>query len=279
MTDTRLIEREAENQVDEEYIKNDNTEMVVEFNINNSNSNTTEVEYKNLDGEWKSLCSLQKLISEDVSDIFENSNVTSSATILSELNCLQNQLQECWNQKYEMYKLSYRKNDDGSSELYIPIKTAYTDDIIVQKIYTSDDNFVAGNVEDNIKYPLYELESKDLYIENITEDNQNVYKLEQKEFDEYVDYHMNYNNRLEAKEGVIFSTIGTIGLYSIYYYVWQVYSIDHAMVLFCISLAIFGLPILLPLSSIYSVFVYIIAYLKCVRFSNMNTVKTFETVK
>lgn len=155
-----------------------------------------------------------------------------------------------------MYRLSYRENNDSSSELYIPLNTEYTDDIIVQKIYTSNDKFVAEHIEDDIEYPLYELEFKDLYIKNITSDNQKVYKLENKDFSDYVDEYMNYNDTLEAKDGVIFSSIGTIVLYSILYYVWEVYSIMYFSIILAGSLTLGGLPIFLLLSALYSIFVY-----------------------
>ena len=279
MADTRLIEREAENQVDEESIEDDNTEMIAEFNINHSDSNSTEVKYKNLDGDWKSLCSLKRLIEKDISDILARFNLTSSVKIQNELSNLQTKLRKSWSKKYEMYKLSYRENNDNSSELYIPLETQYTNDIIVQQIYTNNDEFVAENVENSIEFPLYELESKDLFIKEITTENQTVYKLKERGFDEYINDYMDYNNKLKAQEGVIYTTTATIGLYSLYYAVWNVYSIEHAMILFGLSLLLYGIPILILLASIFSILAYVLAYIQSSRSSSMKTVRSFDTMK
>lgn len=55
-----------------------------------------------------------------------------------------------------------------------------TDDVSVQKIYNENEEFVANNVENN-KFPLYELKTKELYIQNIPEDGERVQVYSKKE--------------------------------------------------------------------------------------------------
>ena len=52
MVDNRLIEREAENQVNKKSIDRNSAEMISEFTIDHSDSDSKIVKYKNLDGEW-----------------------------------------------------------------------------------------------------------------------------------------------------------------------------------------------------------------------------------
>lgn len=270
MTDTRLMEREAENQIDKESIDQKDLDIMVKFNIFNKNKNSNAIiQYKNLTGEWNVLCSLPELLNIRISETMDEYNVTISKNVKSELEKLQKKLSKTWHKRQELYQLSYRKNKDGSSELYIPLDTDHTDDVVIQKVYNENDEFIAENIEDNIEFPLYDLESEELFVESVTESKQDVYRMKDKNFEDFL-----RGSKKEQQKWIFESGTATIMFYGLLAFLFQ-YNVLLALVIFGAGTLAHGLSLIIPLMFIAESISYISSYVKYRRSSAQKKFKSF----
>lgn len=258
-SDERLIERAAEVRANNSMsnVNNSNEESVVGFDIDYNKGN---IRYRNLDDERHMLFKLDELKDIDLSRTFEEYNLILTDEALSEIKKLQRKLQNSWINELESYELSYRVNEDGSSELYIPLRTEFTSDYIVQKIYNEDGDFVAENIEQDIEYPIYNIETKKLYIDNIIKSSRiKVYEKEQKSIDTIVHEKTPSNNLNELRSDLLISTITTVLLYSFLTIIYINFGIYYLLIMFVV-LCLVGLPFVLPMISIGCIYHYISIY-------------------
>lgn len=262
-SDPRLIERAAENQAQSEYedqVPSDN-ELVVEFEININYM--SQIKYKNLEGDKQKLCDLKDLIEiENISEYFGEYDLTFSEDVKNELQILQQKLQEAKDDDLELYELSYRINQDGSSEFYIPMKTEYTEDWVVRTIYNSDGEFVADNIEDTISYPIYEIESKQYYVKAISDRERiEVYSKRKQTFPEFFDSSCR-NNYEDILNDIKYSTIWTSIIYisaGLFYLLNYVALAKLTLFMFTM---VFFFSIIAPFVMVLSVIRYLIGHLK-----------------
>jgi hypothetical protein len=262
-SDPRLIERAAENQAQSEYgdqVPSDN-ELVIDFEININYM--SQIKYKNLEGDKQKLCDLEDLIEiENISEYFGEYDLTFSEDVKNELQILQQKLQEAKDDDLELYELSYRINQDGSSEFYIPMKTEYTEDWVVKTIYNSDSEFVANNIEDTISYPVYEIESKQYYVKAISERERiEVYSKRKQTFPEFINslYTQSYENLLEDIKN---STLFTALIYIPFGLFHLVNLVELANFILVVSTVFFFFSIFGPLIMITCSTRYLICYVK-----------------
>lgn len=260
-TKNRLIEREAENQVSEKDLDETDAEMVVEFDIKLMSS--VQINYRNLEGDWNELLTLRDLIDVEISDnSIEGNDVVLSDKVGNELKKLQKKVRQSYNEQLDMYQLSYKLNEDESSELYIPLETEFTDDLTVQKIYDENEEFVAQNVEDNVEFPLYELKTKELYIKYIPKNNDDRVQV-------YSKRGMTWKEIMEKitvdefrHKDPILAYVASLFIYSTIGSLYMTGSTWMAGgLLFLLSLAYLA-PFVIPLYAIISTIQYIYSYVK-----------------
>lgn len=213
-TDSRLVNEQAKIQAENmtsEPQKQD-TEMVHEFRIKNGN-----IEYQNLtDDYWNILYTdIQDLLDVDISDnVIENRNLVFADDVHKELKKLQNKLKQVYDSKIEMYQLSYKTNSDGSSELYIPLETKFTDDITICKVFDQDDEFVASNIKDS-DFPLHKLDTKPLYIDNIPKHTSRVSVYSKQEYNSFPEFYSeNTQPYAKDKKDLLKHTFSVFLIYS-----------------------------------------------------------------
>lgn len=130
-----------------------------------------KVEYLNSNDEWSKLCHLGYLVDHSIEEIIDDKDYIISSNTIEELEELQMTVRQVWDDDVNMYKIFYRQNDNGSAELYIPLDSENTDDIIVEKIYNDKNEFVAQNLEYKTDFPLHKIETIDLYTNNLNEES------------------------------------------------------------------------------------------------------------
>lgn len=260
-TKNRLIEREAQNQVSDEDISVKGEEMVVGFGIGSSSS--AQVNYRNIEDEWNELISLKDLIDVQISNnSIGDYDLVLSDKVEKELKKLQKKVRQSYNEELDMYKLSYKINKDESSELYIPLETEFTGDVSVQKIYNEKEEFVAKNVENNIEFPLYELKTKELYIQNIPEDGERVQVCSKKEMTTREIMEDITADDFNFKDPII-AYLGTLFIYSV---TGIIYTITGNLLvagsIFLLFNFVYLAPFVLPLYAIVETYHYIYSYVK-----------------
>lgn len=271
-SDPRLIERSAENQAQSEYdveVPSDN-ELVVEFEVDLGYD--VQINYKNLGGGEQKLCDIDDLIGiKNISEYFGEYGLTFSDDVESELQLLREKLQKAKDDDTGLYELSYRVNDDGSSEFYIPMETEYTEDFVVTQIYNSDGEFVAEEIEEDISYPIYKIESKQYYVKEISDRSEiQVFSRKEQTFSEYMDSlftHGYDNTKSDLKFSVFFTSL--IYISSAYFYLTG--SFATLKFILIASTGFFGFSIIMPLGLIVSVIKFTIAYI------NYNRYETYKT--
>ena len=279
-SDPRLIERAAENKAQSENqcnIPSDN-ELVVNFELDIGSKN--QINFKNLEGEKQKLCDIEDLTDiDDISEYFSEYNITFSDKVEDELQLLKTKIQKARDTDIDMYQLSYRVNSDGSSEFYIPMSTEFTDDFIVTKIYNSEGTFVAEDIEQNISYPIYEIESKKYYINEISnEDNIVVFSKKRQEFSDYMNdlYKTQYADRVrDTKYSALFTAL--IYLPTAYFYL--VSAVDLAKFMLFICTLFFFFSIIMPIGMIVGVSKHIVGYIKYKRTKYYDSEREFQIDK
>lgn len=129
------------------------------------------IEYLNSTDKWSKLCYLSDLVDNSIDEIIDDKDYIISSDTIEKLEDLQMRIRRVWDDSINMYKTFYRQNDNGSAELYIPLDTEHTDDIIVEKIYNNNNEFVAQNLECKIDFPVHKIETIDLYSNNLNEES------------------------------------------------------------------------------------------------------------
>lgn len=174
--DDSLIQRQV-NKNCSEYDQDPSVEPIVEdIKIDHKNANILYRNITDKDDQWNFFCNMNDLVHKEPSDIAQSENCIIKDDILSKIQDIKISLESFWDSDSRLYKLLYRENNDGSSELYIPIKSDKIDDIIVKKIHNSNGEFVAQNIERQLDCPIYKIETMDLYIDQLSNGGNRIYK-------------------------------------------------------------------------------------------------------
>lgn len=264
-TNSRLIEREAESRVSKKDLCNidTDTEMAIDFDIKLNSS--PQVRYQNIEGEWRNLFTIKDLIDIEISDnSIVDYDLILSDKVTNGLKKLQKKILRSYDEELDMYELSYKLNEDGSSELCIPLKTGFTDDLTIQRIYNENEEFVAQNVEENAKFPIHKLKTKKLYVKhfpNTNRDEISVYCKREMTASEI----MNDDDgpKTEPLEIITGCYLLPLGLYGA---VFSVYTLTGSTILASALFLFFCLfylaPLILPLGGVILTFGYIYSYIK-----------------
>lgn len=277
-SDHRLVEREAENKFEEKksYETNEK-EMITEFRIVHKLAES-EIEYKNLDGDWDTICKLHVLKDIDVVDYMtDDKDLILSDTVQNELEKLQKKFQNIFDYDLNMYEMSYRVNDDNSAELYLPLQTDFTEDFVIKEIYNKDGEFVAHDIENNIDFPLYELESKKFYIKKIPHSRKtiNIYTKDESSYNDIIK--SSYYSSDRSKNDFVKSSIVAIMMYVFIAILYLISGLELATVtFFMLNLLLFA-PVSLPLFSILYVYIKLRTYIKYKNSDEFTSKKAFES--
>lgn len=277
-SDHRLVEREAENNFESKKShKLDEKEMITEFRINHTYSEP-EIEYKNLDDDWDSICRLRNLKDTDIIQYMtDDKDLILSDKVQNELERLQKRFQNIFDTDLNMYELSYRVNDDDSAELYLPLQTDFTDDFVVKKIYNKDSEFVAHDIEENIDFPLYELESREFYVKTIANSKKtiNVYSKKESTYDDILED--SYLASDESRDNFIKSSIVTICIYALIGTFYLLGGFELAGLIFLTLNLVFFAPISLPIHSTIYLYINIRTYIQYKNSDNFTANEEFKT--
>lgn len=276
-TDSRLLNEQAKIQAEEiesESQKQD-TEMAHNFRIKNGN-----IEYQNLtDDYWNVLCTdIQDLLGIDISDneIENYDDLDLSDDVHTELKKLQNKIKRVYDPDTDMYQLSYKTNSDGSSELCIPIKTKFTDDITIQKIFDENDEFIANNIKD-ARFPLHKIETEPLYIDKIPKHTSQVSVYSKQENMSFKDFYSENTQPYERdKKDLMKYSFSVISVYSTLYLCFIYFNINTALSLFAILNLFYLAPFILPLFVIIHSSLFIITYIEYKFDNNLKQKREFD---
>lgn len=272
-SDPRLIERTAENKAQSEYnvkLQSDD-ELVVEFEVDLGYD--SQINYENICGGKQKLCNIDEFVDiKDISGYFAKYGLTFSDDVKSELQLLRQKLQKAKDDDTGLYELSYRVNNDGSSEFYLPMETEYTEDFVVTQIYNSEGEFVAEDIEEDISYPVYKIESKQYYLKEISERCEiQVFSKKEQTFSEYMNsYH---DTKSDLKWSMFFTSL--IYFSSAYFYLTASFATLKFIII--ASTGLFGFSIIMPLIFITSAVQFIIARINYKRFETYKTKTEFST--
>lgn len=275
-TDSRLLNEQAKIQAEEiesESQKQD-TEMAHNFKIKNGN-----IEYQNLnDDYWNILCTdVQDLLEIDISgNTIEDRNIVLSNDVHTELKKLQNKIKRVYDPDIDMYQLSYKTNSDGSSELCIPLKTKFTDDITICEVFDQNDEFVARDIKD-ASFPLHKIETKPLYIDDIPKQTSRVSvysKQDNISFEKF--YSENTQPYERDKKDLIKYSFSVISIYSTLYLSFIYLNINVTTLLFAIFSVFYLAPVLYPMFVTILSFLFILTYIEYKIYNNSNQKHEFD---
>lgn len=275
-TDSRLLNEQAKIQAEEiesESQKQD-TEMAHNFRIKNGN-----IEYQNLnDDYWNILCTdVQDLLEIDISgNTIEDRNIVLSNDVHTELKKLQNKIKRVYDPDIDMYQLSYKTNSDGSSELCIPLKTKFTDDITICEVFDQNDEFVARDIKD-ASFPLHKIETKPLYIDDIPKQTSRVSvysKQDNISFEKF--YSENTQPYERDKKDLIKYSFSVISIYSTLYLSFIYLNINVTTLLFAIFSVFYLAPVLYPMFVTILSFLFILTYIEYKIYNNSNQKHEFD---
>lgn len=136
------------------------------------------IRYINNDKEYK-LCSFYKMKEKDVSNILESKKLDVPEDVEDELNIFKNDLIKIWNNTgNQMYKLTYQ-NTDLPYQYCIDFNSNLIEDVVIQNTHNVSGDFIADNIKKQMEdYPLYKLDTMDLYAKNNHNTNKwSVYKI------------------------------------------------------------------------------------------------------
>lgn len=275
-TDSRLLNEQAKIQAEEiesESQKQD-TEMAHNFRIKNGT-----IEYQNLNNDyWNILCTdVQDLLEIDISgNTIEDRNIVLSNDVHTELKKLQNKIKRVYDPDIDMYQLSYKTNSDGSSELCIPLKTKFTDDITICEVFDQNDEFVARDIKD-ASFPLHKIETKPLYIDDIPKQASRVSvysKQDNISFEKF--YSENTQPYERDKKDLIKYSFSVISIYSTLYLSFIYLNINVTTLLFAIFSVFYLAPVLYPIFVTILSFLFILTYIEYKIYNNSNQKHEFD---
>lgn len=260
-SDSRLIEKEAEKQSQniEDNFDNSKSEMVTKFKIEDS-----KVKAKNLHDVWITLSNIDKLKELEITNnTIDGREIVFSDQVQTELKKLQTKVERIYDSDIGMYELSYKINGDGSSELYIPLETKYTDDLTIRKIYNENDEFVAKNLESDIDFPFHKIETKKLYIQNIPRTYSNTVSVYSKHKETYKQIvNRNYDGGYDGvKEDLMKSTVSTLLIYGSLGLIYYLFGTGITVFLFLFGNMLYLIPIIPPSILLISLFTLTYSYI------------------
>lgn len=265
MTD-RLIQRSADS--NQENIEEETEEIATKITVNGR----YRIEYKKIsDDSWDILCKLGDLISNSVDDIIKDSNVVFSDDLILQLEEIHQSLQRKWDESMKMYKVEYIEKEENLSGLYVSFDTDLINDVLVQKVYNRNNEFVGDVIEYTLDEPIHKIKTIDLYIKSLDPvSGHTVYRrADDKSFSEQYNKYRDERSDddiLESsslKSNIVESAFWSVlcvtvyGLFiSSYYLIGPITALG--LVLF--SVLFYFAPILLPIISVGTTF----GLLKCI---------------
>lgn len=203
MTET-LIDRVAEKNADGFSDDIVTETMIKEIKVVKE-SGEYKIKYLDSNDKDSEICYLSDLVDNSVEEIIDRKEYIISSETIEKLEELQIAVQKIWDDTINMYSIFYRQNDNGSAELYIPLDTEYSDDIIVEKIYNDNNKFVAQDLESKIDFPIHKIDTIDLYASDLNEGSSIFTKNRMSLSDKFQQSYKraNYFNLLENDENVI----------------------------------------------------------------------------
>jgi len=177
MTET-LLDRSANLQVEdgESLEKDGTTELMSEITVRDGG-----ILFRTLSTEhWRRLASLPSLATTDVEKKIESVekqyNVSVPDDIIEQLEIIEATVRCAWDAEAEMFYIHYNTNKKGQiHQLYVPLSSSHTDDVVLETIYTADGEFVADHVEDALNKNIHKLEVYDIYVKNPFKDKPQLY--------------------------------------------------------------------------------------------------------
>lgn len=127
---------------------------------------------------WFQLICVQHLPDKTIKDVFDffDDDVFIPDDIKDNLSKIKRDIEFAWNEDIEKFTVDYNLNSFGQiHKLYIPTGGEYLNNIVIEEIYNECGDFVAHEIEENMKEPLYKIESMDLYVNNIHKKDRNLY--------------------------------------------------------------------------------------------------------
>jgi len=134
--------------------------------------------------EWNLFVNLDSIVNEKLKEHVESYNREHESIISDEttrkLEHIYESVNSVWDSESQKFNITYDFNEYGQiHKLYIPFNSEYIDNIVVETIYDSDGEFVANKLEDKFPEELYKIEKYDLYANNISSNNPELYVEEQ----------------------------------------------------------------------------------------------------
>lgn len=289
MAEQSLIERVANRET-----KSLNTEEAdVDTLIDSLRVSEGLVEYRSLDDDnWNRLADIKKFARSNFSDIIEGKDIILSDDQRSKLEEFGAIASSCWDSELEMFKIEYQTDADGDlKSLVVPLESDMSEDFVVQRIHDDSGNFVADGIEEQIDFEMYELWSKDMYVDSL-DDESDVYVIstdtkgrvelfsesisnQSESFDQ--DEYLSQGTATEWFLKTALSVMASLGTILIFYFTFQYLGILGVALLFMFSM--FGMiPLLIILTAVLEVLIGIEALNKSIKDKKeQKRVKLFET--
>lgn len=275
-TDSRLVDEQARIQAEnmKSKSKKQDTEMVRNFRIKNG-----KIEYQNLTSDyWNILCTnIEDLLNITISgNRIENHNIVLANDVRRELDILQNKIDQSYDSDMRMYNLSYRRNSDDSSELYIPTETNFTSDITICEVFDENGVFVADSIKDS-GFPLHKIETEQLYIDYIPGNTSDISVYSKKDDMSFKEFYSKNNQSYERdKKELMSHTLGILFIYSTVYLSFIYFGASIAVLSFAIFSVFYFAPIFLPLMCTVLFSLFILTYVEYRIYDNPNKRHEFD---
>lgn len=275
-TDSRLLDEQARIQAEnmKSKSKKQDTEMVRNFRIKNG-----KIEYQNLTSDyWNILCTnIEDLLNITISgNRIENHNIVLANDVRRELDILQNKIDQSYDSDMRMYNLSYRRNSDDSSELYIPTETNFTSDITICEVFDENGVFVADSIKDS-GFPLHKIETKQLYIDYIPRNTSDISVYSKKDDMSFKEFYSKNNQSYERdKKELMTHTLGILFIYSTVYLSFIYFGANIAVLSFAIFSVFYFAPIFQPLMCTVLFSLFILTYVEYRIYDNPNKRHEFD---
>lgn len=160
-----LVERTAEKNVE------DNDVSEKEKLVSELRTSEGVVEFCSITGEWDELGDARKFANQSVDEITDDANLVIPEDLYDSLQEFGMACSSCWDDEGEVFRIKCKEDAEGDlKSLVVPIGSSISEDFTVQEIHNDDGEFVAGHVEEQVDFEMYELWSKDMYIRDLSED-------------------------------------------------------------------------------------------------------------
>jgi hypothetical protein len=243
-----LIERTAEKNV-EYYDASETEELVSELCVSEG-----VVEFRSITGEWDKLGDAREFAQKPVDEIIDDANLVIPEDLYDSLQEFSTVCSSCWDNEGEVFRVKCREDADGDlKSLVVPIGSSISKDFTVQEIHNDDGEFVAGHIEEQVDFEMYELWREEMYVRDLSGDTDVLIKLE-KDYANHIsesisnltdieDGILDQDSTLEwsVKTTMLLYLVGLTGFLAYNLYIWATSLVTTRVVLVIISLAVFAL--------------------------------------